>query len=44
LDNSHFTRQKFEFVIFSKKGSMATGLRVEDRLDGEENLVLGRRG
>jgi hypothetical protein len=24
----------FEFIIFSRKGSMATGLRVEDRLDG----------
>jgi hypothetical protein len=37
-DNSHFTGQNFEFVIFSRKGSMATGLRVEDRLDGATNF------
>jgi hypothetical protein len=28
-----FPRQKFEFFIFSRKGSMAIGLRVKDRLD-----------
>jgi hypothetical protein len=37
-DISHFTGQIFEFVIFSRKGSMATGLRVEDRLDGAANF------
>jgi hypothetical protein len=51
-DNSHFTGQDFEFFIFSRKGSMATGLRVEDRLDGatkiwclegEDDLVVARK-
>jgi hypothetical protein len=37
-DSSHFTGQIFEFVIFSKKRVMATGLRVEDRLDGAANF------
>jgi hypothetical protein len=37
-DNSHFTGQNFEFFIFSRKGSMATDLRVEDRLDGATNF------
>jgi hypothetical protein len=37
-DSSHFTGQIFEFIIFSRKGSMATGLRVEDRLDGAANF------
>jgi hypothetical protein len=32
------------FFIFNKKGSMATGLRVEDKLDGHQTLVLGKRG
>jgi hypothetical protein len=37
-DNGHFTGHKFEFFIFSRKGSMATGLRVEERLDGAVNF------
>jgi hypothetical protein len=37
-DNSHFIGQIFEFCIFSRKGSMATGLRVEDKLDGATNF------
>jgi hypothetical protein len=37
-DNNHFTGQIFEFVIFSRKRVMATGLRVEDRLDGAANF------
>jgi hypothetical protein len=28
----------FEFIVFSRKGSMAIGLRVEDRLDGAANF------
>jgi hypothetical protein len=28
----------FEFIIFNRKGSMATSLRVEDRLDGASNF------
>jgi hypothetical protein len=28
----------FEFVIFSRKRVVATGLRVEDRLDGATNF------
>jgi hypothetical protein len=38
-DKSHFTGQKFEFFIFSRKGSMDIGLRVEDKLDGE--IIFG---
>jgi hypothetical protein len=37
-DNSHFIGQNFEFIIFSRKGSMATGLKVEDKLDGAANF------
>jgi hypothetical protein len=37
-DKSYFTGQNFGVCYFSREGSMATGLRVEDKLDGAVNF------